>query len=284
MSTSASATSDKCRTFRQLHAQGCFVIPNPWDLGTARYLQHLGYKALATTSAGFAYAVGHADDEVPLAPMLAHIRELAAATDVPINADFGDGYAEHPDGVGDNVRQCVAAGVAGLSIEDSTGDKDEPLYDLEHAVARVRAARKAIDAAGGGVVLTARCEGFLVGRPDLPEVLRRLQAYKTAGADCLYAPGIKTREQITAVVQAAAPLPVNVLMSSAGGLMVSDLAALGVRRISVGSALSRVAWRAFMRAAREIAETGTFNSFADMATASELNTFFHDDALARLSR
>lgn len=287
MPASAPSTAEKRRAFRQLHEKGCFVIPNPWDLGTARYLQHLGYKALATTSAGFAYAVGHADDEVPLPQMLAHIGELAAATEVPVNADFGDGYADDPEGVAANVRLCVDTGAAGLSIEDSTGDKDQPLYDFDQAVVRVRAARAAIDqasgAASGAAVLTARCEGFLVGRPELPEVIRRLQAYSAAGADCLYAPGIKTREQIAAVVAAVAPRPVNVLMSSASGLTVADLAALGVRRISVGSALSRVAWRAFMRAAREIAESGTFGCFADLAPASELNGFFHDDAKARLS-
>ena len=279
---SAASTAAKRREFRKLHESGCFVIPNPWDIGTARYLQHLGYKALATTSGGFAYAVGHADDEVPLLPMLAHIGELAAATAVPVNADFGDGYGDDPEGVAANVRLCVGTGVAGLSIEDSTGDKEQPLYDFAQAVARVRAARAAIDEAGGEVVLTGRCEGFLVGRPDLPEVIRRLQAYAAAGADCLYAPGIKTREQIAAVVAAVAPRPVNVLVSSASGLTVADLAALGVRRISVGSALSRAAWHAFMRAAREIAEAGTFNCFAEVVPAAELNGFFHDDAKARL--
>lgn len=281
MPTNPVTTSEKCRAFRALHAQGCFVLPNPFDIGSARYLQHLGYKALASTSAGFAYTVGYADDEVALEPMLAHLRALAAATEVPLNADFGDGYAADPAGVATNVRRCVETGVAGLSIEDSTGDKAEPLYALADAVARVRAARAAIDAAGGEVILTARCESFLIGRPDLPEVVRRLQAYREAGADCLYAPGVKTREQISAVVAAAAPLPVNVLVSSAGGLTVADLAALGVRRISVGSGLSRIAWRAFMRAAAELAESGTFGGFADLATASELNTFFHEDAKVR---
>ncbi len=274
-------TSEKRRAFRQLHQDGCFVIPNPWDVGTTRQLQHLGFKAVATTSAGFAYTAGLADNAVPRDLMLAHIQELVAATDLPVNADFESGYAADADGVFESVRLCVQTGVAGLSIEDSTGNKDAPLYALEEAVARLRAARSAIDQNGGDVVLTGRCEGFFVGRPDLEEVIRRLQAYAEAGADCLYAPGIKTAEQITAVVRAVAPKPVNFLMSAPGGFTVKDLTALGVRRISVGSALSRVVWAAFLNAAREIAETGTFTCFGAAASPAELNKFFREDLLTR---
>jgi len=269
--------AEKRATFRQLHESGCFVIPNPWDVGTARYLQHMGFKALATTSAGFAFAQGYADGAEPRDMMLAHFKEIATATDVPINADFENGYAHEPDDVAANVKLCVETGVAGLSIEDSTGDKSKPLYDLTHAVARMRAARAAIDAAGGDVVLTGRAECFLVGRPDLDEVMRRLKAYAQAGADCLYAPGIRSPEQIAAVVRAVAPKPVNLLMSSATGLTVDELAKLGVRRISVGSALSRVAWGAFIRASRQIMQDGRFDAFADAAPHPELNGFFRDD-------
>jgi 2-methylisocitrate lyase-like PEP mutase family enzyme len=269
--------AEKRATYRRLHDSGCFVIPNPWDVGTARYLQHMGFKALATTSAGFAFSVGYADGAEPRDLMLAHFREIAAAADLPVNADFENGYAHEPDEVAANVGLCVATGVAGLSIEDSTGDKAKPLYDLTHAVARIRAARSAIDAAGGEVVLTGRAECFLVGRPDLDEVTRRLKAYAQAGADCLYAPGIRTPEQIAAVVRAVAPKPVNVLMSSATGLTVSDLAGLGVRRISVGSALSRVAWGAFIRASRQIMQEGRFDAFAEAVPHAELNGFFRDD-------
>jgi 2-methylisocitrate lyase-like PEP mutase family enzyme len=270
-------TAEKRATYRRLHDSGCFVIPNPWDVGTARYLQHMGFKALATTSAGFAFAMGYADGAEPRDLMLAHFRELAAATDLPVNADFENGYAHEPDEVGANVSLCVHTGVAGLSIEDSTGDKSKPLYDLTHAVARIRAARAAIDAAGGDVVLTGRAECFLVGRPDLDEVMRRLKAYAQAGADCLYAPGIRTPEQIAAVVRSVAPKPVNVLMSAATGLTVSDLAGLGVRRVSVGSALSRVAWGAFIRASRQIMQDGRFDAFAEAVPHAELNGFFRAD-------
>jgi 2-methylisocitrate lyase-like PEP mutase family enzyme len=270
-------TAEKRATYRRLHDSGCFVIPNPWDVGTARYLQHMGFKALATTSAGFAFAMGYADGAEPRDLMLAHFRELAAATDLPVNADFENGYAHEPDEVGANVSLCVHTGVAGLSIEDSTGDKSKPLYDLTHAVARIRAARAAIDAAGGDVVLTGRAECFLVGRPDLDEVMRRLKAYAQAGADCLYAPGIRTPEQIAAVVRSVAPKPVNVLMSAATGLTVSDLDGLGVRRVSVGSALSRVAWGAFIRASRQIMQDGRFDAFAEAVPHAELNGFFRAD-------
>jgi 2-methylisocitrate lyase-like PEP mutase family enzyme len=273
--------SDKRRTFRTLHEQGCFVIPNPWDVGTARYLQHLGFKALASTSAGFAFAQGLPDNVVSREAVLAHLRELVGATDVPVNADFEGGFADAPDGVAESVTLCVATGVAGLSIEDSTGDKDNPLYDFDLAVARIRAARAAIDKAGGGVVLTARSEGFLVGRPDLDETVRRLKAFAAAGADCLYAPGLRTRELMGAVVSAVAPKPVNIIMSAALGITVAEVAALGARRISVGSALSRVVWGSFMRAAKEIAEQGRFDSFAGSAPNAELNALFREDMKKR---
>jgi len=273
--------ADKRRTFRALHQQGCFVIPNPWDIGTARYLQHLGFKALASTSAGFAFAEGFADNAITRDMALAHLRELVAATDVPVNADFEGGFADAPEGVAESVTLAVATGVAGLSIEDSTGDKDNPLYPFDLSVARIRAARAAIDKAGGEVMLTARSEGFLVGRPDLDETIRRLKAFSAAGADCLYAPGLRTRELIGAVISAVAPKPVNIIMSGPLGIMVAELAALGARRISVGSALSRVAWGAFIRAARQIATEGRFDAFADGAPHAELNAFFRDDLKKR---
>jgi 2-methylisocitrate lyase-like PEP mutase family enzyme len=273
--------AEKRATFRKLHAAGCFVIPNPWDIGTTRYLQHLGFKALATTSAGFAFSRGLPDAAVSRDDMLAHIAEIVGATDLPVNADFEGGYADAPEGVAESVRLCVETGVAGLSIEDSTGDKDKPLYDLDLAVARMKAARAAIDKAGGDVLLTGRAECFLVGRPDLDETVRRLKAYSAAGADCLYAPGIRTPEQIAAVVKAAAPKPVNVLMSGALGLTVADLEALGARRISVGGTLARVAWGAFIRAAKAIASDGRFDAFKDAAPHAEINGFFRDDMKAR---
>jgi len=269
--------AEKRATFRKLHDSGCFVIPNPWDIGTARYLQHLGFKALASTSAGFAFAQGYADGAVPRDAMLDHLRELVAATDLPVNADFEGGYADAPEGVAESVRLCVETGVAGLSIEDSTSNPAIPLYDFDLALARVRAARAAIDKAGGDVVFTARSEGFIRGRPDLDETIRRLKAFAAAGADCLYAPGIRTREQIEAVVKAVAPKPVNLLVSTAA-LTVADIAATGLRRISVGGTLARVAWNAIMRSAREIAEQGKFDSFAGIIPNAELNAFFLEDA------
>lgn len=272
---------EKRAAFRKLHAGGCFVIPNPWDIGTTRYLQHLGFKALATTSAGFAFSRGLPDAAVSRDDMLAHIAEIVAATELPVNADFEGGYAQAPEGVAESVRLCVETGVAGLSIEDSTGDKNEPLYDLDLAVARMKAARAAIDKAGGDVLLTGRAECFLVGRPDLDETVRRLKAYSTAGADCLYAPGIRTPEQIAAVVKAAAPKPVNVLMPGALGITVADLEALGVRRISVGGTLARVAWGAFIRATKEIASDGRFDAFKEAAAHAEINGFFRDDMKTR---
>jgi 2-methylisocitrate lyase-like PEP mutase family enzyme len=275
------STAEKCRTFRKLHEAGCFVIPNPWDIGTTRYLQHLGFKALATTSAGFAFSRGVPDAAVSREDMLAHIAELVAASDLPVNADFEGGYAHEPQGVAESVRLCVATGVAGLSIEDSTGDKSKPLYDLDLAVARIKAARAAIDQAGGDVLLTGRAECFLVGRPDLDETIRRLKAYAEAGADCLYAPGIRAREQITAIVQAAGGKPVNFLMPGALGLTVADLAALGVRRISVGGTLARVAWGAFIRTAKTIASEGRFDAFKDAVPHADINGFLRDDMTAR---
>ena len=272
-------TSEKRNTFRRLHASGCFVLPNPWDVGSARYLQHLGFEALATTSSGAAFSMGlpDADWALPRDAMLAHIATIAKASDLPVNADFASGYADEPARVAANVASCIETGVAGLSIEDASSDAAKPLYDFELAVERIRAARAAIDAAGGDVVLTARTECFLVGRPDLAEATRRLEAFAEAGADCLYAPGIGTREQIAAVVAAAAPKPVNVLVGGASRFRVRDLAALGVRRISVGSALARAAWGGFLRAARGIAETGRFDALAEAPPFAELNAFFRED-------
>jgi 2-methylisocitrate lyase-like PEP mutase family enzyme len=275
------SATDKRRTFRALHQSGCFVIPNPWNVGSARYLQGLGFKALATTSSGYAHAQGYADGDVTRDMVLAHCREIAEAADVPVNADFEGGYADDPAGVAENVRLCVATGVAGLSIEDSTGNDADPLYGFEQAVARVRAARQAIDQTSGDVVFTARTEGFIKGRPDMAETIRRLKAFADAGADCLYAPGIKTREQIETVVKAAAPLPVNLLMAWAGGLTVKDIASMGVHQISVGGTLARVAMHAFIHSAREIANEGKFDSFAGIMPNAELNAFFHDDRANR---
>ncbi|HXX07765.1 MAG TPA: isocitrate lyase/phosphoenolpyruvate mutase family protein [Pseudolabrys sp.] len=273
--------ADKCRTFRTLHQSGCFVIPNPWNVGTARYLQGLGFKALATTSSGYAHSIGYSDGEVTCDIMLAHCREIAQAADIPVNADFEGGYADDPAEVAANVRLCVDTGVAGLSIEDFNGNDADPLYDFDLAVKRVRGARDAIDKAGGGVVFTARTEGFIKGRPDLPETVRRLKAFADAGADCLYAPGIRTREQIETVVKAVAPLPVNLLMHTPMGFTVNDVAAMGVRRISVGGTLARVAMNAFIQSARQIAQEGKFDSFGGVVPNAELNKFFHDDLQRR---
>ena len=269
--------ADKRQAFRRLHESGCFVIPNPWNVGSARYLQGLGFKALATTSSGYAHSIGYSDGDVTRDMVLAHCREIAASADVPVNADFEGGYADDPDGVAESVRLCVETGVAGMSIEDFTGNDADPLYPFDVAVARVRAARKAIDAAGGGVVFTARTEGFIKNRPDMAETIRRLKAFADEGADCLYPPGIKTREQIETVVKAVTPLPVNLLMSTASGLTVKDVADMGVRRISVGGTLARVAMHAFLASARAIAEQGKFDSFAGVMPNAELNKFFHDD-------
>ncbi len=267
-------TSEKRAAFRRLHESGCFVIPNPWDVGSALYLRSMGFKALATTSAGFAWSRGAGDGGITRDVALAHIAELSAAVDLPVNADFEGGFADQPEGVAESVRLCVETGVSGLSIEDFTGDRANPLYDMDLAVARIAAARAAIDKAGGDVLLTGRSEGFIRGRPDLDETIRRLRAYAQAGADCLYAPGISTREQIAAVVQAVAPKPVNLLMGAPSALIVQDCAGLGVRRISVGGSLARAAWGGFIRAAKLIMEAGSFNGFADAAPGAELNKVF----------
>ena len=262
------------RSFRELHRQGCFVIPNPWDLGSARYFESLGFKALATTSSGFAWSRALADGQVSRDQMLQHFEELVAATDLPVNADFQSGFGRDATGVAESVALAVDTGIAGLSIEDSTGDAAQPLYDLTTAVQRVRGARHAIDEAGGEVVLVARSEGFLVGRPDLAETIARLSAYSAAGADCLYAPGIRSRAEIAAVVAAVAPKPVNVLIGSASSLTVRDLELLGVRRISVGGALARCAWGAVMQAAKLLAEQGRFDGFAAAAAGDDLDALF----------
>lgn len=264
--------------FRALHESGCFVLPNPWDAGSAEYLRHLGFKALATTSAGFAFTQALPDSvaAVPRDMMLEHIRAVVEATPLPVNADFQTGYADEPEGVAANVTLCIATGVAGLSIEDATGDSAKPLYEFDLALERIRAARAAIDASGIPVVLTARCEAWLVSDPDPLRVsLARLAAFAEAGADCLYAPGVSKPDEIVAIVKAVAPRPVNVLVSSPSpDHTVNRLADLGVRRISVGSALARVAWGAFISAARSIAETGTFEGFAGAASFAELNGLF----------
>jgi 2-methylisocitrate lyase-like PEP mutase family enzyme len=280
MSDPSPAQSTAIARFRSLHSSGCFLMPNPWDVGTAAFLQHLGFEALATTSSGFAFTRGLADgvSGLSLESTLEHIRDVAAATPLPVNADFQSGYADEPEGVAANVTLCIATGAAGLSIEDATGDPETLLYEEQLAVERIRAARAAIDASGIPVILTARCEAALVGYPDPFRVaLRRLAAFAEAGADCLYAPGVQDPGEIAEIVRAVSPKPVNVLVSApSGDLSVSRLADLGVRRISVGSALARVAWGAFLRAARSLAATGTFDALADAAPFAELNGFFRD--------
>ncbi|AVO40395.1 isocitrate lyase/PEP mutase family protein [Simplicispira suum] len=254
------ANQHQRETFRRLHEAHCFVMPNPWDVGSARALEQMGFKALATTSAGFAWSRGRADNQITLDQTLEHLREIAAAVALPVNADFEGGFAIEPTQVAANVTLAVATGIAGLSIEDATGDPDHPLYNFELAVARIQAARQAIDETGSGVLLTGRSEGFICGRPDIAETIRRLQAYAEAGADCLYAPGIHKRDDIAAVVAAVAPKPVNLLIN-APYITVAEAADLGVRRISVGGALARTAWAGFLHAAREIADGGTFACF-----------------------
>jgi 2-methylisocitrate lyase-like PEP mutase family enzyme len=276
MSNARPTIADKRKTFRKLHEAGCFVIPNPWNVGTARYLQGLGFKALATTSSGHAHAQSFPDGGQTRDEVLAHFSEMAAATDVPLNADFENGFADDPDRVAENVTRCIATGVAGLSIEDSPKDAT-PLYDFDRSVARVKAARAAIDRAGGDVVFTARAENFIRGVPDLDDAIRRLKAYAAAGADCLYAPGIRTREQIETVVGAVAPKPVNFLAGWAMDFTVSDIAAMGVRRISVGGSLARVAMNAFIKTATEIAKDGKFDGFGGIISNPELNKFFSED-------
>jgi 2-methylisocitrate lyase-like PEP mutase family enzyme len=257
-------------TFHELHQSGCFVIPNPWDAGSARVLVALGFKALATTSAGYAWATGQPDHGVPLESLLAHLRHISDSVDVPVTADFENGLADDPDDVAANVTAAIGTGIAGLSIEDAPGAIGAALYDVRLAVARIGAARQAIERTGSRVLLTARCEAFLVGQPDLSVVINRLVAYGEAGADCLYAPGIRNLDQIAEVVRAVAPKPVNALV---GGdfATVAQLADLGVRRISVGSALARTAWTGFLAAAREIAGHGTFHAFAPAVSHTELN-------------
>jgi 2-methylisocitrate lyase-like PEP mutase family enzyme len=266
--------------FRALHESGCFVLPNPWDAGSAIYLERLGFKALATTSAGFAFAKGFSDgpDHMPRDLMLDHFRELAEAVFLPVNADFQNGYADEPEAVAANVRLCVATGVAGLSIEDNSGKSDQPLYESGLALERIKAARAAIDESGVSVLLTARCEAWLVGDPNALRIsLDRLVAYADAGADCLYAPGVSTSEEIAQIVKAVAPKPVNVLVSSNNcHLTVSQLTDLGVRRISVGGALARAAWAGFIQSAKEIREQGSFRSFLEAAPFGELNDLFRD--------
>ncbi|MBV8728651.1 MAG: isocitrate lyase/phosphoenolpyruvate mutase family protein [Acidobacteriia bacterium] len=274
---SASDFTGRRAAFRKLHESGCFVIPNPWDVGTARYLRHLGFPALASTSAGLAFSRGLPDAAVPRDMVLEHIREIAAAVELPVNADFESGFADEPEGVAANVRLCIATGVAGLSIEDATGDTSRPLYELPLAVERIRAARRAIDDSGSGVLLTGRAECYLVGHADpLRESIRRLEAYAEAGADVLYAPGPKSPEDIQAIVKAVQPKPVNVLMGANTGLRVADLAEMGVRRISVGSSLARAAWTAFAAAARKIASEGSFADFDGLMPYAELNRFFQE--------
>jgi len=269
--------TDRFDTFRALHEAGLFVMPNPWDIGSARLLAGLGFKALATTSAGFAWSIGKTDNGVTLDEALVHLRAVAASVDVPVNADFQGGFAIEPDGVAANVGRASETGIAGLSIEDSSGDPSEPLFAFDLSVARIRAARQAIDAHGGRVLLTGRSEGFVVGRPDLDETIRRLQAYAEAGADCLYAPRLGTLDEIAAVVTALAPKPVNVLVGS-DFTTVAALADLGVRRISVGGGLARVAWGPFLLAATEIAEHGTFEGLARGIPFDEIDGAFAADA------
>ena len=259
--------------FRKLHGRGCFVMPNPWDIGSARLLVGLGFPAIASTSAGLAWSVGRRDNEISLEVVLAHLRAIAGCVEVPVNADFEDGFAREPDGVAANAAAAAATGIAGLSIEDSTGNRDAPLYDFALAVDRVKAARRALDESGTGVLLTGRSEGFIAGRPDLGETIRRLVAYAEAGADCLYAPGIRSAADVEAIVRAVAPKPVNVLV---GGdyFSVRQLADIGVRRISVGGALARAAWTGVLAAAKEIAGAGTFTALSRTISVPELNGVF----------
>jgi 2-methylisocitrate lyase-like PEP mutase family enzyme len=265
---------EKRAAFQALHEQGCFVIPNPWDAGSAKMLASMGFKALATTSSGFAWTQGKADSHVSRDDVLAHLRMMVAATDLPVNADFEAGYASTPQGVAQSVRLAIDTGVAGLSIEDATYDEKNPLRPVDDAVSRLRAARVAIDESRTGVMLVGRAENFISNRPDLDDTIARLKAYSEAGADCLYAPGIRTKEQIAAVVKAVAPKPVNLLIGWPSDLTVSDVAALGVRRISVGGALARSAWGGFIKTAKLINDEGRFDGFAGAASGNDLNKLF----------
>jgi 2-methylisocitrate lyase-like PEP mutase family enzyme len=273
--TDASAVSAKRKAFRELHESGCFLLPNPWDVGSALYLQSLGFKALASSSAGFAWSRGHADGALTREQVLAHLQELVVASTLPVNADFENGFGKDAQGVAESVRLAVDTGVAGLSIEDASGEPSSPIFELGMAVERLRAARAAIDEKGGETLLVGRAENFLHGKPDLSDTLSRLQAYAEAGADCLYAPGIRTREQIRAVVLALAPKPVNVLVGWQSELTLDVLAELGVRRVSVGGALARCAWGGLQRAAKSLAE-GRFDEFASAASGQELNALFRE--------
>jgi 2-methylisocitrate lyase-like PEP mutase family enzyme len=266
------AISSRCEVFRELHRSGCFVVPNPWDRGSARLLAGLGFQALATTSSGFAASRGRADHHVTLDETLAQLRSVADAVEIPINADFEGGFATTPAEVGANVLLAAETGIAGLSIEDSTGDTSNPLFDFKLATERIAAARRAIDESGTGILLTARSEGFIAGRPDLAETIRRHTAYAEAGADCLFAPGIRTKADIAAIVNAVSPKPVNVLVGS-DFTTVAELRDLGVRRISVGGALARAAWTGFLEAAKEIAERGTFTGLSRALPFAEINRF-----------
>jgi 2-methylisocitrate lyase-like PEP mutase family enzyme len=263
--------------FREMHRSGCFVIPNPWDAGSAKYLATLGFKALATTSGGYAWSQGRADGAVPRELVLQYLRTIVDATELPVNADFEAGYAATPEGVAESVRMAVETGVAGLSIEDSTHDEKKPLRDIDDAVKRMRAARAAIDEGRTRTLLVGRAENFIANRPDLDDTIKRLKAYSEAGADCLYAPGIMTREQITAVVAAVAPKPVNHLIFGESPFTMADVEAMGVRRVSVGGALARCAWAGFIRASRTLAKDGRFDGFAGAASGKELNETFRAD-------
>jgi 2-methylisocitrate lyase-like PEP mutase family enzyme len=275
MSHARPGISDKRQAFFDLHRSGCFVIPNPWDIGSACFLQSLGFRALATTSSGFAWSQGRRDGSISRERALLHLGQIVAATDVPVNADYQSGFGREPSDVAESVRLAVDTGIAGLSIEDSTDDPTRPLYNLDTSVARLRAARAAIDKSGGDVLLVGRAECFLVGRPDMQETLARLKAYAHAGADCLYAPGIRTREQIAAIVAGVAPKPVNLLVGHASELTVAQIAELGVRRISVGGALARSAWGGFLRSARLLAEQGRFDGFGESTpTHTQIDSLF----------
>ncbi|NYT35350.1 isocitrate lyase/phosphoenolpyruvate mutase family protein [Allopusillimonas soli] len=274
----AQTIQQKRAAFRALHAQGCFVLPNPWDVGSALFLQQMGFKALATTSSGHAWSQGLPDGSTSRDEVIAHMRKLVSATDLPINADFESGFADDPAGVAQSVRMALDTGVAGLSLEDSTGNPDAPLLSIDDAVARLRAARAAIDEAGGDTLLIGRAENFFVGRPDLDDAITRLKAYAEAGADCLYAPGIRTREQITAVVSAVAPKPVNLLVGTTIEFTLQDIEAMGVRRVSVGGAMARAAWGGLQRAASMLAREGRFDGFADAMSQAQLNALFKKEA------
>jgi 2-methylisocitrate lyase-like PEP mutase family enzyme len=267
--------AERRTAFSELHQRGCFAIPNPWDIGTARYLQYLGFKAIATTSAGFAFSRGLSDGAVKRDEMLTHIKELVEATDIPVNADFENGYADDPNWVAENARLCAETGVAGLSIEDAADRKESPIYDVDLAVERIHAVREALH--GTGVLLVGRAEGFLVGRENIDQVIKRLVAYSEAGADCLYAPGFKERDHIKAIVECVAPKPSNILIGGPGGLTIRDAASLGARRVSVGGAFARAAWGGFIRSAKELIEHGTFDELANATPYAELQKLFRQN-------